>query len=98
MTNEEFYDDEVAPVLLDLAKKLQDRGMSLLFTVEIDSETAGTTCALTKGHGLGIEWAHVAAKCNGNADILIGYLAKQANERGHGSIFLRQLGISETTE
>jgi len=94
--NEAFYDDEIAPVLADLCRKCEERGIPFVATVEYASEAYGTTAAFPKERGLAIEWAYIAARSNGNADVLIGHLVRQAEERGHGSVYLNMLKVPLT--
>lgn len=95
MTKEEFYDAEIAPALFTLMKKAAEKGLSFVSVVEWEPGEFGRTAHLQTPHGLGIEMANVAAQANGNADTLIGYMVRHAQARGHGSIYLRQLGVSE---
>ncbi|HLY89070.1 MAG TPA: hypothetical protein VKQ27_08805 [Acetobacteraceae bacterium] len=93
--SEQFYDDVVAPALLDLAKQCRERGMPFLATVEYAPGEYGTTADLPPAaeRSLPMDWSYVAARSQGNADTLILHLMKQAAERGHGSVTLAQLGI-----
>lgn len=96
MTPEEreaFYDENVAPVLMDLAKKCQDNGISIAAMVEWDPGETGRTAALAANAGFGIRMAETAMRATGNVDTLIWALMKYATEHGHGSICLKQLGV-----
>ena len=96
---EEFYDQEIAPALLVLCKRCQDRGISFVAKVEWEPGESGMTAFVAEGAGIGMVTAAWAAKANGNADSLIFAMMKQARERGHNSICLHLLGVAtETTE
>ena len=91
--SEQFYDEEIAPVLMELAKKCNERGIPFVAVVEYEQGNFGTTADLPEQRGLPMDWAYVAARSNGNADVMIGHIAKQAQQAGHGSYFLHQLGV-----
>jgi hypothetical protein len=96
MTPEEreaFYDESVAPVLMDLAKKCQDNGISITAMVEWDPGETGRTAALAADAGFGIRMAETAMRAAGNVDTLIWALMKYATEHGHGSVCLKMLGV-----
>lgn len=90
---EEFYDDEIAPVLGDLAKRCQENGLSFLAVVEWAPGETGRTFSQSPPAGLGIMSANIAAQANGNADSLIMALMKYGREHGHNSMCLHQLGV-----
>jgi len=93
---EDFYDREVAPVLMDIAKKCQDNGLSITTMVEWDPGETGRTAALTAEAGFGIRMAEAAMQARGNVDSLIGAIMGYAKDRGHSSVFLKQLGVPLT--
>lgn len=92
---EAFYDNEIAPVLLELMRKCNAQGMPFLATVEYNPGEYGTSADLPArpARSLPMDWAHVASRCMGNADTLIGHLVMQARERGHASVYLKMLGV-----
>ena len=90
---EAFYDVDVAPVLLDLARKCQNAGVSFLAVAEWQPGEQGRTCSLSPNSGFAIRLAEVAAKSNGNVDALILAIIRYAEEHGHSSMFLQQLGV-----
>lgn len=90
---EAFYDSQIAPVLMDLASKCQDNGLSIAAMVEWDPGETGRTAAITAGAGYGIRMAEAAMRSHGNADTLIMALMKHATEHGHGSACLKLLGV-----
>lgn len=98
MTNEEFYDREVAPVLLGLAKQCQQRGMSFLASVEYDPENGGRgrTDFQMPDEGGKLSSAqrivHWAARANGNIDSFFIACDRHGKEHGHSSIYLQMAG------
>jgi hypothetical protein len=90
---ERFYDENVAPVLMDLAKKCQDNGLSIIAMAEWDPGETGRTASITANAGYGIRMAEAAMRSHGNADSLIMGLMKHATEHGHGSACLKLLGV-----
>lgn len=90
---ENFYDSEIAPVLLDLAKRCEAKGLSFLAEVEWEPGETGRTATLTAAAGFGIRLADLAARAKGNADALIIAMMKHAREHGHSSMCLKQLGV-----
>lgn len=88
---EAFYDAEVAPVLLNLAKRCQDNGLSIAAMVEWDPGETGRTAAITAEAGFGIRLAEAAMQAHGNVDSLIFAVQKYAAEHGHNSICLHML-------
>jgi hypothetical protein len=99
MTPEEreaFYDREIAPVLLELGRKCQDNGLSLVAVVEWAPGDTGRTANICEGAGIGLRMTHMAAQAAGNADALIMALMKHGREHGHNSMCLHQLGVADT--
>jgi hypothetical protein len=90
---ETFYDEQIAPVLLDLAKKCQDNGLSIAAMVEWDPGETGRTAALAGNSGFGIRMVEMAMRCHGNVDSLIMGLMKYGTEHGHNSASLHLLGV-----
>jgi hypothetical protein len=92
-SNEAFYDDVIAPALLSLMKQCNERGMPFVATVEYGPGDFGTSADLPAERSLPMDWAYVAARSQGNADIMISHLIKGAEKRGHGSVYLAKLGV-----
>lgn len=98
---EEFYDTEIAPVLLGLAAKCQESGLSMVCDVEWESDPAafeldsgrGTTSVLAKGSSFAIRLVELAARVSGNVDGMIMALLKLPPG---GSMFLHQLKSSSS--
>lgn len=91
--NEKFYDEEIAPALLDLCRRCNERGLSFLAAVEYGPGEVGRTSQFVEGYGLAIDNARVAILAGDNADTLIGFMAQKARETGHSSAHLFQLGV-----
>lgn len=90
---EQFYDDEIAPALLDLMRRCTERGLSFLAVVEWAPEANGRTRGIVPGSGLGIRFADAAVQAGNNVDALFFAIAKYAHQHGHSSIFLSQMGV-----
>lgn len=95
---ERFYDEELAPVLADMAKRCAEKGLSFVALVEWDFGEVGHTGSLREGRGPQIENASAAAFAGDNVDALIMHLMRKATEHGHSSMFLHQLGVPTTPE
>jgi len=92
--SEQIYDEQIAPKLLELARICNTHGMPFLATVEYAPGDYGTTADMPADRSLPMDWAYVAARSRGNADTLIMHMMRQAEERGHGSICLKMLGVA----
>lgn len=91
--SEQIYDEEIAPVLMELAKKCKDAGIPFLAVAEYEPGSFGTTADIPTGSSYPISWAYAAARSNGNVDALINHLVVKAREVGHNSAYLYQLGV-----
>ncbi len=91
---EQYYDNEVAPVLLELSRKCQSNGLSIVAQVEWWPGETGTTAAIVEGAGVGIRIAHLGMQVHGNVDSLILALMKYGREHGHESACLAALSRS----
>lgn len=80
MTNEDFYDKEIAPALLELMKKCEQKGMSFVSVVEYLPQQRGRTNFLTKDAGLAMVMISHAAKCGENIDGYVIGMKRYANE------------------
>jgi len=102
MTPEEreaYYDAEIAPVLMDLGKACEERGLTLLAMCQWAPDEGGST----KGVPAGQRDCHVrsvmyAMEAKGNADLLFMALARDAKEQGHSSAVLKMLGVPSFLE
>lgn len=98
--NERYYDEVIAPALLQMAKDMEDRGMGFVATVEYNPAEAGTTVntpALKSDHG---KMTYYAARSQANIDGLAIAWAKDVreNKRPHGSIVLKYMGVEPEVE
>lgn len=90
---EAFYDAQVAPVLAELGKQLEARGMGFVAMVEFATGEYGTTATLPTTKGDALALAYIAARSRGNVDALAISWARYLGSRPHGSIVLQQMGI-----
>lgn len=88
---EAFYDREVAPVLLALAKQCEANGLSFVASVEYGPNETGRTMSLQADAGINIRMAYWAGAACGNADGLIIAMLRHAREHGHNSAYLAML-------
>lgn len=91
--NERFYDTEIAPKLLELARACQERGMSFTANVEYDPGETGRTGILQPDASIKQRIAHWAAAANGNVDSFMFAVMRHAREHGHSSAILNMLGV-----
>jgi len=88
--NEQFYDEHVAPVLADLAKKCNERDMPFLCMVGNQKDNY-TTKFIGDWQNPAVRLAFYALKCQGNTDLLIMALERDAEEYGDNSLYLANL-------
>lgn len=93
MMSEQIYDEQIAPLLLEVGKICQTHGLPLVAQVEYEPGEMGLTKFLPAGSGMAMEMMNKAARCRNNVDSLIMWLMAHAKEHGHSSIFLMQLGV-----
>ncbi len=97
-TNEQIYDEEIAPELLRLAKICEERGMSFIACVEYDAKNGGigrTDFQMPDKSGQlsgAQRLVHWAARCKGNIDSLFIACDRHGQEHGHSSIYLQMAG------
>lgn len=98
MTNEEFYDKEIAPKLKELCDLCMKREMAFVASVEFDAPNGGRgrTEFQPKDEGDRLSAAqrivHWAARCNGNIDSFFIACDRHGREHGHSSIYLHKAG------
>ena len=89
--NEAFYDADVAPVLADLAKKCQSRGMPLIAMVGNQGDTYCTRY-MTDFKNCAMRIAYYVSKTRDNVDALFMAIEKDAEKYGgDNSIYLWKL-------
>jgi len=82
MTNEEWYDAEIAPALAELAKKCHERSMSFVAAVEYEAGKRGGTYYLTEDAGLEMRMLHICAQTVPNVDSYVLNLKRFAKREG----------------
>lgn len=94
-TDEEFYDVEIAPLLLKAGELAQARGLPLVATVEYADGEFGTTATLPANCSHAMAMNLMAARAKGNFDALAFGMARRVREAGcgHGSMVLAQMGV-----
>ena len=102
---EAFYDAEIAPALLELGKKCQDRGLSFLALIEWGADDLGRTCTIAKDGSQFFRVMQAATQArasNGafNLDAFVIGMGRDTttNRRPHSSIVLSQMGIDPDPE
>jgi len=100
MNKEEFYDTEIAPGLLKLAKLCTANDMDIGFVATVEYNDEGciaSTSALSPSNSMPIRFMHKLSQCiqDGqlNVDAFIMSLMNHAEKHGHSSIILSQLGV-----
>lgn len=95
MSNEAFYDAEIAPKLLEIAKACEARGMSFVAAVEYaPGETGETTVLAPRAErSILLEVAYWGIKCRGNIDSFMIAAEKHARRFGHSSAYLSMRDI-----
>lgn len=93
MSNESYFDDQIAPRLAALAKECHQNGVSFLAVCEWAPGEIGRTSAFQPECGIGLQIAEKAAHTNGNIDQFMTSIMRHAEHYGHNSFVLEQLGI-----
>lgn len=89
--NEKFYDEHIAPVLAELAKKCHEKNMPFLAMVG-DQKDNFTTKYVNDWQNPAIRIAYYALKCQGNIDALMMMVEQDAVKYGgDNSIYLHNL-------
>lgn len=98
MTDEEkerFYDDEIAPVLLELGRKCKTAGIPFMAVAEWNKGLIGATRMLVSEMSWPMQMIFLAGESNGNVDTLMFACAKRARRIGHSSVVLHLMGVPE---
>jgi GNAT superfamily N-acetyltransferase len=88
---ETFYDAEIAPALLELARRCEGVGISLVAEAEWTPGETGTTITVHTDAGIGLRMVAWAARAKGNADVLIRTMIAHGEKHGHNSVYLHML-------
>jgi hypothetical protein len=91
--SEQFYDEQIAPVLADLAQKCLDNGLSMVAVVQYGPEykQRGATYAMQPNAGLPMVMLRHCDKTAPNVDSYIFGLKRYCAEKGidtSGSIYM----------
>ena len=86
--SEQFYDDEIAPVLMELAQKCEARGMSFIALCEFAQFEHGHTMTVREGASATTRIVRYAMETHGNVDLLVKALREDGKEHGHNSAYL----------
>jgi hypothetical protein len=91
---EQFYDDHIAPVLLELAGKCNERGLSFLAFVEYDQNKTARTSQFMKDAGLEMWMVAMMMQSAPNLDsFMINFMkfCREENIDTSASMIIRQL-------
>ena len=97
MTDEEFFDQEIAPGLLALCEKCKARGVSFMSGVEF-GPTIGEISYLSPMASMAMRIARYNFLSNGNFDTFLGAVVRDAQRFGHSSGYLTMMGVPEKPE
>jgi hypothetical protein len=92
---ENVYDEEIAPLLLEVGRMCEAHGFSFLAMVEWHPGETGITHTMQAGSGAAIRLADMAALSRGNFDSLTYAAMRYGKEHGHNSIVLSILERQE---
>lgn len=96
--SEKFYDEEIAPVLLELSKKCEARGVSFIAVAEYAAGHRGRTSTMSPNAGLEMRMLDFCARAGANVDgymiALIRYCRKN-NIPMDSSIVLNRMNAGE---
>lgn len=99
MTDEEWYDKEVSPKLLELAEECGKRGLSFAAVVEYEPGSVAHVRRFTEDPGLKMVMIDHCAKTAPNIDGYVIGLARYCREKGismDASMVMRKLTQSES--
>lgn len=103
MNNEEIYDKEIAPLLLQACKICQDNSIPFVAVTEFAPDEFGRTEYLGKNPSVSMLMSSWAARVRGNIDNFFLAAIRYGKEHGHNSIHLAMLKVpcdplSETSD
>lgn len=83
-THEQFYDEHIAPALLEIAKKCQDNGLSMVASVQFGpgAQDRGTTKVLQADASMAMVMVHNCAMAAPNVDSFMISLDRYCREHG----------------
>lgn len=90
MSKEEFYDTEIAPKLLELAKLCKEKEIPFFARVEYNSEAGegATTAFTTKDDSLGQKMLNWVGQAKNNFDLFMMAVLREVKGKPHNSIYL----------
>jgi hypothetical protein len=89
--SEKIYDEQIAPLLLEVATLCKEHGLPMVATVWFDGEDSGTTRIPPEGEHPPFVLAHAACRSRGNLDSLCMALSRAYPMGTHNSIVLAML-------
>ena len=89
--SEEYYDKEIAPKLLEIARLCKEKKLPFLATVWFEDEDSGTTRVFPSESNPSFTLAHMANRCRGNIDKLCLALVRLVPIENDTSVVLRLL-------
>lgn len=95
--SEKIYDEEIAPMLMQVGKRCEDLGLSMVAVVEYEYDKRGTTRTIAEDAGLAMRIVSMAASAGQNVDsLMIGILryCKANDIPTDSSMFLARWGKS----
>lgn len=96
--NEKIYDQELAPLLMQVGKRCQELGISFIACVEYDAKNQGigrTEFMMPDEKGklsASQRLTHWAARAKGNIDALFIICDRHGKKHGHSSVYLQMAG------
>lgn len=79
--DEQWYDDEIAPMLLEVSKRCEARGVSFIGVVEYEAGSRGRTETVADNAGLEIRMLDFCARSGSNVDAYIIALIRYCRNR-----------------
>ena len=93
MSKEQYYDEFIAPRLIELSEECEAHGLSFLAVCEWTPGEYCQTMNLESGSGFGIRMTDAAVRAKGNIDSFMFAIMRHARKNGHSSMILKQLGV-----
>ena len=90
--NEQWYDAEIAPALLAIGKRCEDRGLSFLACVEYDKDKRASTMTIREDAGLAMRMLYFCDRTRENVDAYMINLRRYCGKKGidiNASMYLR---------
>ena len=86
--SERYYDEHIAPKLMELARECEDHGMSLVAVCEWKPGETRSTRTIREGAGAALRLTDAAAVSVGNLDKFMMHMERRGRKYGHSSIYL----------